>query len=120
MTTALEVAIMAMCLAKLGDVHHDRSLTHESLKLYYRGLHQLQKALWDPDLMYHDQTLAACMAMAGYEMIRCPNESKHGYVSHTTGCERMIKLRGAEAHTDGLAHEIFIHYRVQGVCDCSS
>lgn len=117
LTTALEVSIMAISLAKLGEVHQDKALIHESLKLYHRGLIQLQKALWDPDLMFHDQTLAACVALCMYELSQCPDGSISGYISHTLGCERLIQLRGPEAHADGLGHSIFLHYRVQGVSD---
>ncbi|EXJ75533.1 uncharacterized protein A1O5_00039 [Cladophialophora psammophila CBS 110553] len=112
---ALEVSMMALSLAKLGEVYHDEGLTHESLKLYREALHQVQLALWDPDLMLHDQTLAACVALGMYEMSQCPNRSKHGYISHTLGCQKLIQLRGAEAHMDGLGHSIFVHFRVQGI-----
>lgn len=115
MTAALEVSIMALCFAKLGELHGDQNMTHESLKLYRRGLHQLQLALWDPDLMFHDQTLAACCALSMYEMSQCPNASKDGYLSHVTGCGKLIQLRGPEAHTEGLAHSLFVHFRIQGV-----
>lgn len=115
MTSALEFSTMALCLAKLGDVHSDQSLKYESLKLYNHGLRQLQKALWSPDLMLHDQTLAACIALATYEMSQCPNDSKNAYINHTVGCETLVRLRGPEAHAEGLAHQIFVHFRIQGV-----
>ncbi|EXJ80167.1 hypothetical protein A1O1_08309 [Capronia coronata CBS 617.96] len=115
MNLALEVSMMALCVAKLSDVYHDPTLRYESLRLYHRGIHQLQKALWDPKLMYHEQTLAACIALATYEMSQCPNESKQGYVSHTSGCEKLIQLRGPDAHTDGLAHQVFVQFRIQGI-----
>jgi hypothetical protein len=119
MIPALEFSAMALCLAKLGEVHHDQALTHESLKLYNHGLRQLQTALWDPRLMYDDQTLAACLTLAGYELSQCPNDSKDAYISHTVGCSTLVKVRGPEAHAHGLAHQIFVHFRVQGVCSSS-
>ncbi|KAG9777481.1 hypothetical protein KCU88_g4542, partial [Aureobasidium melanogenum] len=114
MSPALEIATMALCMAKMSDVHNDSILRHESLELYHRGLLQLQKALWDPEQMYDEQTLAACVALASYELSQCPNNSRHGYIIHTAGCEKLIRLRGPEAHKDGLAHQIFVQYRVQG------
>jgi hypothetical protein len=114
-TPALEVSMMALCLAKLGDLHHDEGLTYESLKLYRRALHELQLALWDPALMLDDQTLTACVALGMYEMSQCPNRSKNGYVSHTLGCRRLVQIRGPEAHMDGLGHAVFIHFRIQEV-----
>ncbi|KAL2419375.1 hypothetical protein ABEF95_009140 [Exophiala dermatitidis] len=115
MSPALEIATMALCMAKMSDVHNDSVLRHESLELYHRGLLQLQKALWDPEQMYDEQTLAACVALASYELSQCPNNSRHGYIIHTAGCEKLIRLRGPEAHKDGLAHQIFVQYRVQGI-----
>ncbi|KAL2428893.1 hypothetical protein ABEF94_009541 [Exophiala dermatitidis] len=117
MSPALEMAAVALCVAKMGEVHNDSVLRHESLELYHRGLLQLQKALWDPEQMYDEQTLAACVALASYELSQCPNNSRHGYIIHTAGCEKLIRLRGPEAHKDGLAHQIFVQYRVQGVYD---
>lgn len=114
LTPALESSMMALCLSKLGDVHNDPTLVHESLKLYQRSLHQLQLALWEPELMLDDQTLTACLALGMYEMSQCPNRTKHGYISHTLGCRRLVQLRGPEAHVDGLGHAIFVHFRIQG------
>ncbi|KIW71718.1 hypothetical protein PV04_03853 [Phialophora macrospora] len=114
-TSALEVSMMALCLAKLGDLHRDEGFAYESLKLYRRALHELQLALWDPALMLDDQTLTACVALGMYEMSQCPNRSKHGYVSHTLGCRRLIQIRGPDAHVDGLGHAVFAHFRVQEI-----
>ncbi|KIW26630.1 uncharacterized protein PV07_06449 [Cladophialophora immunda] len=115
LTPALEVSMMALAVAKLGEVYSDEGLIHESLKLYREALHEVQLALWDRDLMLHDQTLTACVALGMYEMSQCPNQSKHGYISHTLGCQKLIQLRGAEAHMDGLGHSVFVHFRIQGI-----
>lgn len=112
---ALEVSSMALCTAKLGRVHNDIRLVKESFKLYTDGLRELQLALWDSELMYRDDTLAACMALAMYELVECPAKSKYGFVSHCNGCGRLIQLRGPEAHTSGLGHQVFLVYRIQGV-----
>ncbi|OAL19704.1 hypothetical protein AYO22_09510 [Fonsecaea multimorphosa] len=106
---------MALAVAKLGEVYHDDGLIHESLKLYREALHEVQLALWDRDMMLHDQTLTACVALGMYEMSQCPNQSKHGYISHTLGCQKLIQLRGPEAHMDGLGHSVFVHFRIQGI-----
>ncbi|OQV07409.1 Fungal Zn2-Cys6 binuclear cluster domain-containing protein [Cladophialophora immunda] len=63
LTPALEVSMMALAVAKLGEVYSDEGLIHESLKLYREALHEVQLALWDRDLMLHDQTLTACVAL---------------------------------------------------------
>ncbi|KAK6373927.1 uncharacterized protein PV06_02789 [Exophiala oligosperma] len=115
MTPALEYASMAVCLAKLGNVFNDQACIKESFKLYNRGLWHLQQALWDPELMLHDHTLTACISLASYELSECPNSSKDAYINHTKGCQALVKLRGPEAHAHGLAHQVFVHFRVQGI-----
>lgn len=114
-TRALEMSTLALCTAKLGRGGEDEVLVRSSLRLYTEGLYELQKALWDPNLMYKDETLAACMALAMYELFECPAETKYGYVSHHNGCAKLVQLRGAEAHTSGLGRQIFLTFRFQEV-----
>jgi hypothetical protein len=85
------------------------------MKLYGQGLRELQHALWSPKLMYKDETLAACMALAMYEVVECPAQSRGGWVTHSNGCARLIQLRGAEAHTSNLGHHLFLSSRIQCV-----
>lgn len=114
-TRALEVAVMALSTARLGRVKNDPSMMTESLQLYTLGLSEIQKALWNPALMYKDETLAASMALAMYELSECPSESKSGYISHHKGCARLVQLRGVNAHISGLGHQVFLTFRMQGV-----
>ena len=44
-TKALEASILAIAAAKLGRVNENEVLIHESLKFYFNGLWELQKAL---------------------------------------------------------------------------
>lgn len=82
-TTALECAILAVSTAKLGRLDDNEVLIRESLKFYVQGLWELQKALWNPKLMYKDETLAACMALIMYEVVECPDKSLDGWASRT-------------------------------------
>jgi hypothetical protein len=106
---------MALSAAGLGRRHNDAALVRESMRLYGVGLCELQRALWDPRLMYADDTLAACMALFTYEVVECAAESRRGLISHMDGCARLIQLRGAEAHCEGLGREIFLAFRLDGV-----
>jgi hypothetical protein len=114
-TKALEASVLSFSIARLGRLNDDAVLVRESLRLYSKGLAELQKALWDPHLMRHDETLAACFALSLYEITECASESGQGYISHHNGCAKLIQLRGAEAHTSGLGHHIFTAFRIQGV-----
>jgi hypothetical protein len=115
LTPALEAAMMALSLARIGGVHDDEALVHQSLRFYHRALNQLQVALRDPGLVLDDQTLTVCMALGMYEMSQCPNQSKEGYLSHVRGAQKLVQLRGPAAHMEGLSHAIFVHFRIQGV-----
>jgi Fungal specific transcription factor domain len=117
LTVALETSILAVCTARIGRLNADQVLLQEGLRLYTRGLCELQKALWNPKLMYREETLAACMALTMYELQECPAKSGGGYVTHNAGAMKLIQLRGAGAHTEGLAHLIFLAFRLHGVGD---
>lgn len=112
---ALEKSRMAICTARLGRMHANEALLRKSLNLYTEGLQELQKALYDPHLMYKDETLGACMSLASYELMECPAGTSTAYISHHNGCARLIELRGAKAHASGLGHEIFVAFRTQAV-----
>jgi hypothetical protein len=114
-TKALETAAYAVSLARLGNTLHAPELQRESLKLYTQGLRRVQLALWDRRLMYSDETLAACMLLAIYEVFECPGRSRAAYLKHFNGCAKLIQLRGPAAHVDGLAHSIFQGFRFMGV-----
>jgi hypothetical protein len=114
-TRALEASVLAMSAAKIGRLNDDPALLKASLGSYVQGLRELQKALWDPKLMYRDETLAACMALWMYEVLECPEGSVRGWISHFGGCERLVQLRGAEAHNSILGHQVFLGYRTTAV-----
>ena len=115
-TKALDVSTMAFCMASLGRRHEDLVMLKDSLSLYVQGLHEVQRALWDPQLIYRDETLAACMALAIYEQLECPAANRRAHASHHDGIAKLIELRGAEAHSYGLAHQIFLAFRTHNVC----
>lgn len=114
-TKALESSSLAISAAALGRLYDDPALVRESLKLYTQGLRELQKALWNPKLVYDDEILAACLALSMYELMECPAEAWYAYASHCKGFLKLVQLRGVDAHTSGIAHELFVGLRHQGV-----
>jgi len=115
-TTALEATVLAICTAKLGRVHKDPALVHESLKFYIQGLWELQKALYSPGLMYKDETAASCMALVAYEVMECPDHTVAGWIKHTQGCSKLFELRGPKAYSSEFGHELFLAFRQLEVC----
>ena len=112
---ALEKSTLAICTARLGRLKSDDLMVRRSLRLYTEGLCELQKALYDPKLMYKDETLAACMGLATYELMECPLGNTYAYASHHKGCARLIQLRGVYAHTSGLGRQLFMSFRTQSI-----
>ncbi|KFY40914.1 hypothetical protein V494_03269 [Pseudogymnoascus sp. VKM F-4513 (FW-928)] len=104
---ALEAVLMALSTAQLGRAHDSTDLVYESRRLYCVSLRELGKALKDMEKVYKDETLAACVALALYEVVECPAESDKGLVTHSDGCMRLIEARGPEAHTGDVGHMLF-------------
>jgi hypothetical protein len=111
-TKALETSILAIATANLGRVSENKVLIHESLKYYVSGLWELQKALWDPELMYKDDTLAACMALITYKVSECPDKTFMAWATHMKGCAKMFESRGPDAYGSDFGHELFVSFRV--------
>jgi hypothetical protein len=111
-TTALEASLLATCTARLGRFNNDPVLVRESLKLYTQGLRELQKALWDPKLMYRDETAAACMLLIFYEVYECPNQTIAGWLSHMKGCAKLFELKGPNAYDSEFGHQLFLTFRL--------
>jgi hypothetical protein len=66
---------LGISAAALGRLYNDTALINESLSLYTQGLRELQKALWNPALMYDDETFATCLSLSLYELMECPGEA---------------------------------------------
>jgi hypothetical protein len=71
-SAALETSVLAVSTAKVGRMNNDPVLLQQGFKLYTQGLRELQRALWDPKLMYMDETVAACIALI---LVRVPGSS---------------------------------------------
>lgn len=116
LTSALETSVLALCTATLGRINSNQALVHESLKFYTQGLWELQRALWDPKLMYEDQTLAACMLLITYEVTECPNQGLTGWLNHVKGCSKLFELRGPQSYESEFSYKLFTSFRLLEVC----
>lgn len=110
---ALETAMTALCMARVGRHTRNVALVQHSLNLYTKGLRQLRDAIHDPTMQLMDQTLAACMAFSMYEIAECPSRHLSGYYSHHTGGLALLQMRGADAHVTPLGHSLFVFMRIQ-------
>ncbi|CAK7274474.1 hypothetical protein SEPCBS119000_006190 [Sporothrix epigloea] len=110
---ALETAMTALCMARVGRHARNVALVQHSLSLYTKGLRQLRDAIHDPNMQLMDQTLAACMAFSMYEVAECPSRHISGYYSHHAGGLALLQMRGADAHMTPLGHSLFVFMRIQ-------
>jgi hypothetical protein len=108
---AVESSSYAFCLAGLGRRLGDARMIRQSLSLYTKALRDLQAALFDPEMMYADETLAACMLLTMYEVAECPGDGMRGFVNHYNGMSKLVELRGPQSHVSGLGHKVFVHFR---------
>jgi hypothetical protein len=114
---ALEIASLSICTARLshGQSNQNETLAQTSLKLYVQGLQAVQRALSNPKLMYSDETAAACMLLAMYEVFEGAGDARKAYLTHQRGLARLIYHRGPAAHRDGLGHSVFLAFRSMSV-----
>ena len=109
---ALETSAFAISTAWMGQMHDDQVLLKESVRLYVRGIRELHLALKDPKLLYKDETLGACAALAIYEILQGDRGS---YRNHCDGTLQLLKLRTPALHSSGLGFKIFLGCRFMGV-----
>lgn len=109
---SLDRAFSALSIARVGRDNEDDRLVRESTKLYGKALKDLQAALYDPDRMYSDEVLTACMVLSLYEVFEGSARKDFGWVSHTQGAARLVQLRGAHRHANRQAHHVFLGSRL--------
>ncbi|PKS08021.1 hypothetical protein jhhlp_006633 [Lomentospora prolificans] len=118
LSPALENALLAVCTAQLGRRADRTELVRQALKLYTEGMAQCRREILNPSTRKSEQTLAACMALLLYEIIECPGGTFMGYLAHYQGYMELLRMRGASAHTSGLAHSTFQVLRIHTAIQC--
>ena len=102
---------LACYTAWMGRQNEDPYLMDASRKLYVQGLKECQQSINDPGIALSDETLSACIGLIIYEALECPDRSYSAYHKHIDGCSALIKLRGIDAHRDGVGHDLFRGFR---------
>lgn len=110
-SSALEASMKALTLTRLGRMTCDDSLVRLGSTAYGIALQELQKALYDKDLMWDDDTLAAGRVCVQHEVLESTSNSTCAWSNHENGMAQLVRLRGASKHKTGLAHDIFLGVR---------
>ena len=69
---ALRLSLKALAMTRLGWLRKDEAFVHEGKVIYVNALRELQKALYNQNSMWQDETMAACNVLALYEVSRFP------------------------------------------------
>jgi hypothetical protein len=111
---ALENALLAVCMARLGRMDDNPDMVGNSLTFYTSALKELRNSFKTEEGRLHDHTLAAVMSLTMYEFTECPERKVNGYFAHVDGAMELLRLRGPDAHTEGMAHSVFFGLRIHG------
>ncbi|EXJ66468.1 uncharacterized protein A1O5_10620 [Cladophialophora psammophila CBS 110553] len=117
-TTPLRQALLSLAYIRIGRLQNNQTLILKGQKIYGQTLRLMQNALYDPQLMRHDEILAAARCLVLYEAFESTSEDMAAWQSHIIGIARMIEIRGPERHRDPLPKSILesIRYNAMIVC----
>ncbi|KAI4198309.1 MAG: hypothetical protein LQ348_002038 [Seirophora lacunosa] len=118
--SALRPALLALCLARIGESNNDRPVREQSIKLYGTALKEMNLALQDQARVQTDELLAAGKLMAGYEMFHgstTPELAARGvnWRNHTDGVIKLLEIRGPRHNTTQDAHILFLDTRLSAI-----
>ncbi|KAM0723811.1 hypothetical protein Q7P37_000801 [Cladosporium fusiforme] len=117
-TAALKASPLACCaawLARGAEATTNPSLVDFSRHLYAQGLSEVRTALRVPGAILEDETLGACLALAVFEVIQCPDKCRAAYEWHRRASVNLVQMRGAKRHREGVGHDLFLAVRLHGV-----
>lgn len=67
----MRVGEIRLTVIQLGHANDDIALATEGRNCYGQALRELQKALYDERLMWHDETLVGAFILSIYEVSLC-------------------------------------------------
>ncbi|KAF9890762.1 hypothetical protein FE257_005631 [Aspergillus nanangensis] len=105
---ALMWAIRALITFQMGSLQNSNKAICSARHMYGRGLHHLQSLLQSENAL-RDETLAACVLLAGYEVL--DGTSVNTWVTHTRGLRSLMCARGPSAHKSGIGRTLLLSFR---------
>lgn len=117
---SVKLALQACALVLRSRATSDPHFRHMAIKLYAEALGRTNKALQAPETAQSDSVLAACRALANYELLR-GNKSERissqaaDWLKHIEGTCRIVQLRGPNRHVSDHGHALFEDCRTNAV-----
>lgn len=119
-TAALRKSLLALSFTRFGRVNHNYDVVVQGQRLYSESLVLVQKALYDPNLMFHDETLASIRAMSLYELFESTSGDPGAWQKHLSGIAHLIELRGPARYSSPLAKSVLADVRYGLVCQSAT
>lgn len=119
-TPALQKSLLALSITRFGRVNQNHDMVLHGQRVYSECLVLVQKALYNPDLMYHDETLASIRAMALYELFEATSNNPAAWQNHLSGISHLIELRGPSRSRSPLARAVLTDVRYALVSSSNS
>ncbi|KIW30982.1 uncharacterized protein PV07_02667 [Cladophialophora immunda] len=116
--TPLRLALLSLAYTRTGRLQNNQTLIRKGQEIYGRVLRLTQNALYDPQLMRHDELLAAARCMVLYEAFESTSEDMAAWQSHIIGIARIMQLRGPDHHRDPLPKSILESMRYNAMIVC--
>ncbi|KAL8738704.1 MAG: hypothetical protein Q9181_000526 [Wetmoreana brouardii] len=120
--SALRPALLSLCLARLGEVRNDRSVTEQAIKFYGAALKEMNHALKDSKKVQSDEVLVAGKLMSLYETqmfhgSTTPELKTRGsnWRSHIEGVIKLIEIRGPRQRNNKDTHALFVDTRLSAI-----
>ncbi|MCJ1388276.1 hypothetical protein MMC18_001121 [Xylographa bjoerkii] len=102
----LKLSLRALSMTRLGRINSDDNMTTQGKINYVLALRELQKALWDEQSMWKDETLAAGRVLVYHEIFEATSGSISAVANHEAGMALLVQLRGPEKYHSPLARAI--------------
>lgn len=110
-TAMLQHALLALSLTRYGRLNLNGDAVLQGQRLYSQALSQLQKALYDPRLVWHDETLVSIRAMVLYEVYESTSDNPTAWHNHLAGMAYLMQIRGPARHRSPMAKAVFENVR---------
>lgn len=126
----LQGALLALSITRYARLMQNVAVLRQGYQMYSRALSLLQKALYNEELMLHDDILAAVRTMVLYEVsfdqginnatdcqvFESTSSTLSSWDSHVAGTARLLRTRGPEQHQAPMPRAVFEDFRYVLVC----
>ena len=107
----LRMALLAVAITRYSRSIDRPDILQRGRQLYIGSLQCLRKDLAQPQMILHDDILAAVCVMLLYELFDATNQNLDGWLEHLSGLQYLLQYRGPDLHSSAIARSILEHSR---------